>query len=82
LALSSHRNLGIAFLVIGLLAGGVGSVFYPTATTTQCDNGNCVTTTPGLVNYLIAITTTVAFLLGLSLVYLAWRQRPRGYEYP
>ena len=71
MALSSHRNLGIALVVIGLLAGGVGSVFYPTATTTQCDNGNCVTTTPGLVSYFIAMITTVAFLPGLSLVYLA-----------
>ena len=51
---NNHRNLGYSLIVIGVVLGAFGSYFLPTTATTQCDNGNCLTTKPELVNYVVA----------------------------
>ncbi len=72
---SNHRGLGTVLLLLGIVLGFVGQFLYPVTGVTQCANGVCATTTPGLLNYTIAAISTTAFLLGAALLYLAWRHR-------
>ncbi len=61
-------------IAFGLLLGVVGGYYFPTYATTQCENNNCVTNAPGPANYVVAAVSAGTFLLGLALVYLAWRR--------
>ncbi len=81
MGISNHRNLGISLILLGAAVGAIGSIFFPTATTTRCDNGDCVAAAPNLLNYAIAGLGSAAFLVGVALVYLAWRRGPKGYFY-
>ena len=80
--LANHMRLGKYLALAGAAIGAAGGVLIPVRSYTLCDSGGCTTTAPGPLSYAVAAFGGATLVLGLLLVYLAWRRMPRGYLYP